>query len=107
MWRKESNLADIPPTSFRRTVVRFDEKVVPKTKEAKGSAAMALVKKIAAILSDCGTEQFNERIDKLNNLYQIWAKGGEAIVMKVLGTNRVQMMDGTGTLMESVLFFNL
>ena len=108
MWLKESNifLANAPAPPLR-VVVNVDRRVEPKTAIQKYYQAHLLSKKICSILSHCGSDQFRERYECLQQLHEFWARGGEVVILKILGPDRALRLDGKGETFFLCTYFSI
>jgi len=96
MWKRgvSSNLAHVP--QLGSVTVKVDKKLEPKTPADKYVSAMVVAKNICDLLSQCGSQDYAEKLSFMKSLFKIWAEGGEAVLLQKVKSNQVCPLDGEG-----------
>lgn len=99
MWKKGvsgNNLPHVPEPPLGSLTVKLDRKLLPKTPADKYTTAMVVAKNICDLLSQCGSQDFTEKLSVMKSLFKIWAEGGDAVVLQKI--NQASALDGEGKL---------
>ena len=60
---------------------------VHRTKHDKFRRAQAIIEQLPSLASEVGMDEFKKRMDVLEQLHSIWARGGRAVVTEEVASS--------------------